>query len=290
MNEKRKKLTAGLIALMMLLSLTTACAYSQETATQETAAATKNKATITINGTNFNADFYNNETAEDFVTHLPATYKMAKLNGNEIYKYLDYDLPEKAEKVKEVHKGDIMLYGSDCIVIFYKTFKTSYSYTKIGKITNPKKLKNAIKKKKKAKATFKLKKPVETSTPSTEPAQDIQGEAMKAMINEKEISVDWEDNASVKELREISKTEPLRISMSMYGGFEQVGSIGRSIARNDSQMTTQPGDIVLYSGNQIVIFYGSNSWSYTRLGKIKGLSAEELKGLLGNGNVELQLK
>ena len=183
-----------------------------------------------------------------------------------------------------------MLYGSDCIVIFYKTFKTSYSYTKIGRITNPKKLKSAIKKKKKARVRFKLKKPAAATVPSTEPAQETQGEAMKAIINEKEISVDWEDNASVKELREITKTEPLRISLSMYGGFEQVGSIGRSIARNDSQMTTQPGDIVLYNGNQIVIFYGSNSWSYTRLGKIKGLSIEELKNLLGNGNVELELK
>ena len=285
MNDKRRKLTAGLIALMMLLSVTAAFAYPQESA-----AATKTKGTITINGKKFNAEFYNNKTARAFKTHMPATYKMAKLNGNEIYKYVNYDPPRKAKKVKKVHKGDIMLYGSDCIVIFYKSFKTSYSYTKIGKITNPKKLKSAIKKKKKAKVRFKLKKPAAAPTASTEPAQDAQGEAIKAMINEKEISVDWEDNASVKELREISKTEPLRISMSMYGGFEQVGSIGRSIARNDSQMTTQPGDIVLYSGNQIVIFYGSNSWSYTRLGKIKGLSAEELKGLLGNGNVELQLK
>ena len=263
MNEQRRKLTAGLVALMMLLSVTAAFAYPQETA-----AATRTKATITVNGKKFNAEFYNNRTAKAFMTHLPATYKMKKLNGNEIYKYVGYDLPGKAKKVKKVHKGDIMLYGSDCIVIFYKTFKTSYSYTKIGRITNPKKLKSAIKKKKKARVRFKLKKPAAATVPSTEPAQEIQGEAMKA----------------------ITKTESLRISLSMYGGFEQVGSIGRSIARNDSQMTTQPGDIVLYNGNQIVIFYGSNSWSYTRLGKIKGLSIEELKNLLGNGNVELELK
>lgn len=152
MNDKRRKLTAGLIALMMILSVTAAFAYPQETA-----AATKTKGTITINGKKFNAEFYNNKTARAFMTHMSATYKMAKLNGNEIYKYVDYELPEKAKKVKKVHKGDIMLYGSDCIVIFYKTFKTSYSYTKIGKITNPKKLKSAIKKKKKAKVRFKLK-------------------------------------------------------------------------------------------------------------------------------------
>ena len=76
--------------------------------------------------------------------------------------------------------------------------------------------------------------------------------------------------------------------MSMYGGFEQVGSIGQSIARNDVQMTTQSGDIVLYSGNQLVVFYGSNSWSYTKLGKIN-LSQKELEELLGNGDVTITL-
>ena len=68
--------------------------------------------------------------------------------------------------------------------------------------------------------------------------------------------------------------------MSMYGGFEQVGSIGSSIARNDKQTTTDYGDIVLYSGNQIVVFYGSNSWAYTRLGHID-MTKEELTELLG---------
>lgn len=75
----------------------------------------------------------------------------------------------------------------------------------------------------------------------------------------------------------------------MYGGFEQVGSIGQSISRDDKQITTEFGDIVLYSGNQIVVFYGSNSWAYTKLGHI-GLSEEELTKLLGNGDVVLEIK
>ena len=74
--------------------------------------------------------------------------------------------------------------------------------------------------------------------------------------------------------------------MSMYGGFEQVGSIGQELPRNDEQTTTQSGDIVLYSGDQIVLFYGSNSWSYTKLGKM-GLSEEKLTELLGNGDVSI---
>ncbi len=82
---------------------------------------------------------------------------------------------------------------------------------------------------------------------------------------------------------------PLTIQMSMYGGFEQVGPIGQSLPENDSRTTTQAGDIVLYAGNQIVVFYGSNSWAYTKLGKID-LNEDKLKDLLGNGDVKIALK
>ena len=90
-------------------------------------------------------------------------------------------------------------------------------------------------------------------------------------------------------LKELCRGTPLTIQMSMYGGFEQVGSIGQSLPREDSQTTTQAGDIVLYSGNQIVVFYGSNSWAYTRLGHITDKSAADLKELLGNGDVTITL-
>ena len=84
--------------------------------------------------------------------------------------------------------------------------------------------------------------------------------------------------------------QPLSIQMSMYGGFEQVGSLGTSLTREDERTTTQAGDIVLYSGNQIVVFYGSNSWAYTRLGRITDKSAGELEELLGNGDVTITLE
>ena len=101
----------------------------------------------------------------------------------------------------------------------------------------------------------------------------------------KPLTVEWQDNASVDALRELLRNGPLTVSLSMYGGFEQVGSLGASLPRNDMQTTTEPGDIVLYSGNQIVLFYGSNSWAYTHLGKITGMSKSELQALLGVGNV-----
>ena len=112
---------------------------------------------------------------------------------------------------------------------------------------------------------------------------------MKMTIGDTEVSVDWEENESVQALMELAGNEPLTIQMSMYGGFEQVGSIGTSLPRNDKQTTTNAGDIVLYSGDQIVVFYGSNSWSYTRLGHITDKSAQEMADLLGNGDVTITI-
>lgn len=89
---------------------------------------------------------------------------------------------------------------------------------------------------------------------------------LQMTIGDTPVSVDWEDNETVQALKELCSNQPLTIQMSMYGGFEQVGSIGTDLPRNDVQITTSSGDIVLYSGNQMVVFYGSNSWAYTRLG------------------------
>ena len=113
---------------------------------------------------------------------------------------------------------------------------------------------------------------------------------LSLMIGETPVAVDWEDNESVDALRELCRAEPLQISLSMYGGFEQVGAIGTSLPRSDVQTTTASGDIVLYAGNQIVVFYGSNSWAYTRLGHISDQSAEDMEALLGHGDVTITLR
>ena len=120
--------------------------------------------------------------------------------------------------------------------------------------------------------------------------QEGETEKMLSMrIGNASVQVDWENNNSVNALKELCKNKPLTINLHMYGGFEQVGSIGSSLPTNDKQMTTTSGDIVLYSSNQIVIFYGSNSWSYTKLGKITNKTDDELSELLGKGNVTLTL-
>ena len=112
---------------------------------------------------------------------------------------------------------------------------------------------------------------------------------MKLQIGDTPVTVSWEDNDAVAALRDLAARETLTIPLSMYGGFEQVGAIGHSLPRADVQTTTEPGDIVLYSGNQIVLFYGSNSWAYTRLGHVTDPDGEELKTLLGQGDVSISI-
>ena len=112
---------------------------------------------------------------------------------------------------------------------------------------------------------------------------------LQMTIGNTPVSVDWEDNEAVEALKDLCRNQPLTIQMSMYGGFEQVGSIGTALPQNDVQTTTTAGDIVLYSGDQMVVFYGSNTWAYTRLGHITDKTQAELAEQLSNGNVTVTL-
>ena len=119
--------------------------------------------------------------------------------------------------------------------------------------------------------------------------QETEEETLKMTIGSTPVSVKWEDNESVNYLKKLCRNQPLTISMSMYGGFEQVGAIGADLPRNDVQTTTSLGDIVLYSGNQLVVFYGSNSWAYTKLGHITDKTPQEMTELVSRGDVTITL-
>ena len=91
---------------------------------------------VSINNQKYNATIENNETAKKFINQLPQEFNMKELNGNEKYVYMDNLLPTNSINPRHIQSGDIMLYGSDCLVIFYKSFDTNYGYTKIGHIDN----------------------------------------------------------------------------------------------------------------------------------------------------------
>lgn len=106
---------------------------------------------------------------------------------------------------------------------------------------------------------------------------------MNVLVGDSIFAAILEENTAAAAFVQLMKEAPVVIKMSDYSGFEKVGSLGTELPADDSRTTAQSGDIVLYNGNQIVIFYGSNSWSYTRIGKIEDLTGWE--EALGSGDV-----
>ena len=125
--------------------------------------------------------------------------------------------------------------------------------------------------------------PDEAEEQSVKSAEGEEEMKMNVQVGERTFTATLEDNEAAAALVQMMESEPVVIEMNDYAGFEKVGALGTSLPASDRQTTTQAGDIVLYQGNQIVIFYGSNSWSYTRLGKIDDLDGWE--EALGNGDV-----
>ena len=93
------------------------------------------------------------------------------------------------------------------------------------------------------------------------------------------------DNSSADAFRNLLAGAPLTISMKDYGSFEKVGEIGQTLPTNDEQITTEPGDVILYLGSSVTIYYDTNSWNFTRLGKIENATKDGLLSALGKGNV-----
>ena len=116
-------------------------------------------------------------------------------------------------------------------------------------------------------------------------------ETIKITVSGKSLPVKIVENEATKALVAALREASITYEADDYGGFEKVGPLGRSLPTGNAQITTQPGDVILYSGNQIVLFYGSNSWSYTRIGKIEYGTLDELKSFLkaGEGKIKVTL-
>lgn len=112
---------------------------------------------------------------------------------------------------------------------------------------------------------------------------------MNIQIGETVLTATLADNSSVDALKEVLAAGPITINMRDYGNMEKVGALGMDLPRNDQQITTEAGDIILYQGSALVIYYAPNSWNFTRLGKIREISGQGLKEILGDGDVTVTL-
>lgn len=125
--------------------------------------------------------------------------------------------------------------------------------------------------------------------PETDPEQN-EITKMYITINGNKLEVSLADNSSVDALTEILRQGDIEYTAHDYGNFEKVGDIGHSLPRNDEQIHTTPGDVILYQGNNICLYYGNNSWSFTKIGRINGYSEAELRSLLGAGSGNVSVK
>ena len=113
-------------------------------------------------------------------------------------------------------------------------------------------------------------------------------DSVKVKINDNVFDVKLENNSATQEFIKELKKGNVTVNASEYGGFEKVGNLGFSLPTSDENIGTAPGDIVLYQGDKISLFYGSHSWSYTKLGKIDNVDSNKLKEVLGSGDVKLE--
>ena len=124
---------------------------------------------------------------------------------------------------------------------------------------------------------------------SQKTAEEVQSTLINLKIGEYLFTATLVDNSTTEALKNMLAEGPITIKMSDYGNMEKVGSFETSLPRNDEQITTEPGDLILYQGKAFVLYYAPNSWTFTRIGKINDVTQEELMQALGSGEVTVTL-
>lgn len=109
-------------------------------------------------------------------------------------------------------------------------------------------------------------------------------------VSGEDLQLKLSENSSARALVELVGEDGLDLTMGDYGGFEKVGRLPQQLPTNNEQLTLQPGDVILYQGDQLAIYYDTSSWSLTRIGRITGVTAEQLRQLLGDGEVHIRLR
>lgn len=129
----------------------------------------------------------------------------------------------------------------------------------------------------------------ENSSPAPTLQNTQEDTTMYITVNDHTLTVKMADNSSARALLALLENGDITVNAQDYGSFEKVGPLGTELPINDEQITTQPGDLILYQGDQITLYYDTNSWSFTRLGRVQDVTADELRGILGEGDVTMVL-
>ena len=226
------------------------------------------------------------ETAKAFIEKLPYTIHMGHYSHD--FCGVTEELPyEEEEEHYGWLNGDID-YATDApyFTILYKDEDISEQYgyqVNIGVVTSP--LEELDKLGGGYDVTVELAGPAAAEIEPDNEENAMTQDTFKIEANGTDMTAKFEDNPSADAFRELLADGPVTVDLSDYGSFEKVGDLGTSIVRSDTEITTAPGDVILYQGDKITIYYDQNTWDFTKLGKIQNLSQDELKEILGTGDV-----
>lgn len=289
---------------------------SSESSTEESSAATpasvpdtSSATALTVNfgdqGQPFTLHLYDNDTAAAIARHVGTAdwrlpiYHYDDYENWEVMQYYDipsrYEIPSHPENITSEKAGEVYYSEPNRIVLFYGDAEVSAEYTPVGYFDATEEFIRAVEDN-----------PVlegwgnkivliapgsdepevsQTSVITTEEQEE--SDMINLQIGEHTLTAELADNTSAQAFAELLREGPVTVQTHDYGNFEKVGPLPTSLPENNEQITTEPGDIILYQGSSITVYYDENTWNFTRLGKVQDVTPEELKGILGEGDVEI---
>ena len=284
---------------------------SSESSAEESSAATpapvpdtSYATALTVNfgdqGQPFTLHLYDNDTAAAIARHVGTAdwrlpiYHYDDYENWEVMQYYDipsrYEIPSHPESVTSEKAGEVYYSEPNRIVLFYDDAEVSAEYTPVGYFDATEEFVRAVEDNpvlegwgnKIVLISPGAEEPVKTNISELEETNMI-----NLQIGEHTLTAELADNTSTQAFAKLLREGPVTVQMHDYSNFEKVGPLPTSLPENNEQITTEPGDIILYQGNSITVYYDENSWNFTRLGKVQGVTGEELRGILGYGDVEI---
>ena len=270
-------------------------------------------------GKTFILHLYDNDTAYAIAGHVGASdwrlpiYHYDDFDNWEVMQYYDipnrYDIPSAPEQITEEKAGSVYYSEPNRVILFYEDAEVSAEYTLVGYFDYTDEFAQAVIDNPVLEGWGNKIVLVTAGEPQTETVQqnEIQTEVqptdavrekaeqevtemkMKVQVGESVFTATLAENSSVDALRELMADEPLTLNMSDYANMEKTADLGVTLPQNNEQMNTQAGDIILYQGRTLTIYYDTNSWSLTPIGKINDVDAEELREALGTGDVTVTM-
>ncbi|WP_322201902.1 cyclophilin-like fold protein [Acutalibacter intestini] len=282
---------------------------SQPESAPESAPETASATTLTVRfgdqGAPFTMHLYDNDTAAAIARHVGTAdwrlpiYHYDDFENSEVMQYYDipsrYEIPSNPENITSEKAGEVYYSEPNRIVLFYGDAQVSGEYTPVGYFDATEDFVRAVEENPVLEGWGN--KIVQIAPGSDEPEvsqtsvitteEQEESNMINLQIGEQNLTAELADNSSAQAFADLLARGPITIQMSDYGSFEKVGPLPTSLPENNRQITTEPGDIILYQGNSITVYYDVNTWNFTRLGRVQGVTQQELKDILGKGDVEI---